>query len=296
MVAVTSLSAPLAQEVTIFNNFDVEDAYNANQGWSLVEGEPFPTAIGFIQGDAFTPVGSDFILNTVELPVWLDNGPNELDVWLMSDVDGLPGEIIEAFHLSDAMGPGGGLVNPLLMDTSVLNPILKEGTQYWLIASLTGPDASGAWNLNSIGDIGPHAVLRSDVGEWSASDQERGAFRITGTPVEEVAIDIEPRRARNKIKPGSRRKISVAILTTEMFDATTVDPLSVEFGPNAALEIHGQGHVEDVDRDGDLDLLLHFNIQDTGIQCGDTTASLIGETFDMALIAGSDNIVTRGCK
>ena len=296
MVGVIRLSAPLAQEATIFNNFDVGYTYNVNLGWSLVVGEPYPTAIEFIQGDAFTPVGSDFTLNTIELVGWLDNGPNELDVWLMSDGGGLPGEVIEAFHFSDAMGPGGGLINPVLMGSSVLNPTLKEGTQYWLIASLTGPDASGAWNMNSIGDIGPHAVLRSDLGAWGVSNQESGVFRITGTPVKEVAIDIEPGRDPNYVKPGSGRKIPVAILTTETFDATTVNPLSVKFGPNGALETHGQGHVKDVDGDGDLDLLLHFISRETGIQCGDTTASLTGKTFAMLEITGTDSIVTRGCK
>ena len=89
--------------------------------------------------------------------------------------------------------------------------------------------------------------------------------------------------------------ISVAILTTEDFDATTVDPLSVEFGPNGATEAHNRGHIEDVDGDGDDDMVLHFRTQETGIQCGDTSASLTGQTFDGTPIEGSDAIQTVGC-
>ncbi len=81
----------------------------------------------------------------------------------------------------------------------------------------------------------------------------------------------------------------------EVFYALEADPLSVEFGPNGATESHGMGHVEDVDDDGDMDLLLHFNTQDTGIQCGDTSGTLTGETFGGQAITGTDAIRTVRC-
>ncbi|MCH7622283.1 MAG: hypothetical protein IH870_10335 [Chloroflexi bacterium] len=51
----------------------------------------------------------------------------------------------------------------------------------------------------------------------------------------------------------------------------------------------------DYDGDGDLDLILHFNTEDTDIQCGDTEASLTGETFIGQPILGTDAIQTVGC-
>jgi uncharacterized repeat protein (TIGR01451 family) len=109
-------------------------------------------------------------------------------------------------------------------------------------------------------------------------------------------IDIKPNICPNSINPKSKQVIALAILTTDTFDATTVDPLTVKFGPNGATEAHGKGHIKDVDGDSDLDLVLHFKVQDTGIACGDTSASLTGETFSGEPIEGSDSINTVGCK
>lgn len=109
-----------------------------------------------------------------------------------------------------------------------------------------------------------------------------------------VSIDIKPGSYPNTINPKSKGVISVAILTTNDFDATTVDPLSIKFGPNGALEFHGKGHIEDVDGDGDIDMVLHFNTQMTGIQYGDTKASLSGKTIGGQAITGMDAIQTVG--
>jgi hypothetical protein len=90
--------------------------------------------------------------------------------------------------------------------------------------------------------------------------------------------------------------IPVAILTTDALDATTVDPLSARFGPSGAIEAHGRGHIEDVDGDGDFDLVLHFRTQDTGIQCGNPSAFLTGETLNGKVIEGADSLRTGKCK
>jgi hypothetical protein len=116
----------------------------------------------------------------------------------------------------------------------------------------------------------------------------------TFTPIV-VTIDIKPGNFPNRINPRSHGVIPVAILTTSMFDATMVDPLSVKFGPKGATEAHGRGHIEDADGDGDLDLVLHFRTQETGITCGATSASLTGETLNGQPITGSDSIKTVGC-
>jgi hypothetical protein len=116
------------------------------------------------------------------------------------------------------------------------------------------------------------------------------------SPPREVAIDIKPGSADNPINPRSAGVVPVAILTTDTFDATTVDPSSVEFGPDGAIEAHRRGHIEDVDGDGDDDLVLHFNTRDAGIQCGDTSVTLTGQTFSEQEVEGTDAITTVGCR
>jgi Tol biopolymer transport system component len=109
----------------------------------------------------------------------------------------------------------------------------------------------------------------------------------------EVNIDIAPRREPNRINPEHGR-LSVAILSDESFDAAQVDAETVRFGPNQAESIDGR--MADIDRDGDVDLILRFVTEETGITCGDTEVSLIGETFEGLKIVGIDSILTMGCR
>ena len=111
-----------------------------------------------------------------------------------------------------------------------------------------------------------------------------------------VPIDIKPGSNANSINPGSQGVIPVAILTTGAFDAATVDPSTVHFGATGTEAAPVQSALEDVDGDGDADMILHFNTQDTGIVCGHTSAALTGQTFSGQQIEGSDSIETVGCK
>jgi len=111
-----------------------------------------------------------------------------------------------------------------------------------------------------------------------------------------VTIDIKPDSQTNNINPRSKGVIAVSILTSEDFDALQVDPDTVLFGPADVEKAHTQAHVEDVDNDGDMDLVFHFRTQETGIQCGDTEAILTGETWDGTPISGTDSVTTVGCE
>jgi hypothetical protein len=119
---------------------------------------------------------------------------------------------------------------------------------------------------------------------------------VISDPVIPVLIDIKPLTRRNNINPKSHGLIRVAVLSTEEFDATTVDPGSVRFGRQGLMEDGGKTRFKDVDGDGRDDLILHFRINETGIQCGDTSAALTGRTFNGRAIHGSDSIRTVGCR
>lgn len=101
-----------------------------------------------------------------------------------------------------------------------------------------------------------------------------------------VAIDVKPGSDENPINCGNENGvIPVAILTTAEFDAANVDHTTVRFGPGHAAETHYdthgmKRHVEDVDYDGDLDLVFHFRGGEAAIACSDTSVTLWGTTLD----------------
>lgn len=106
----------------------------------------------------------------------------------------------------------------------------------------------------------------------------------------EVEIDIKPGSNPNSINPHSKGVIPVAILTTDDFNAATVDVETVRFGPDGAQAEHWA--LEDVDNDGDEDIILHFRTQDTGIRAGDTEAELAGKTWNGWSIHSCDLVRT----
>ncbi|MGI9289234.1 MAG: hypothetical protein ACR2P1_27950 [Pseudomonadales bacterium] len=117
---------------------------------------------------------------------------------------------------------------------------------------------------------------------------------VSEFPTIVVSIDIKPGRRMNKINPKSRGGIWVAVLSGSEFDPLQIDIPTVRFGPDEAKAIRYR--VKDINRDGLGDLLLRFKIRKTGIACGDSEATLTGETFGGQSITGTDSLKTVGCK
>ncbi len=115
------------------------------------------------------------------------------------------------------------------------------------------------------------------------------------TPIQQVTIDIKPGSYPNAINLGSQGLVPVAILSSEEFDANSVDPDTVELA-GADVEVRGKSnrfmaHEEDVDGDGLLDLVVQVataNLDPNSLQDG--YAVLTGKTFDGQDIKGQDEI------
>lgn len=101
-----------------------------------------------------------------------------------------------------------------------------------------------------------------------------------------VEIDIRPGGNPNTINLKSRGVVPVAVLTTDKFDAGTIDPDTVEFADAAPV----RWKLTDVDNDGDDDMLLHFKTQELNLNQSSTEATLTGRTNDGALVNGKDTV------
>jgi hypothetical protein len=172
-VFILSLLAVPCYAGPIFSTLGPGDTYHTNGGKLI--GAPGD----WDQGDQFSFGGpTSYSLDTIEVAATLFTS-NELDVWLMSDVAGQPGAIIEAFNFK---GPTG-LNSQIFVGTSVLKPVLNPGINYWLIASVPTPGMDAGWNSSLPTIFGTHA-FKEGTGAWViATDTPMAAFRISGTPI-----------------------------------------------------------------------------------------------------------------
>lgn len=155
--------------------------------------------------------------------------------------------------------------------------------------------------LGVIDEVRISNVARSD--EWIATGRnyqlDPSAFSSAGDEESLLVIvdlDIKPGGDPNAINcQNEKGVIPVAILTSDDFDATTVDHTTVTFA--GASETHvdkktgePRRHEEDVDGDEDIDLVFHFRFGDTDLTCDSTEGTLVGQTFDGQPIAGTDTV------
>jgi hypothetical protein len=111
----------------------------------------------------------------------------------------------------------------------------------------------------------------------------------------DVDIDIKPGSYPNAINLRSHGLVPVAILSSEQFDATTVDPETVELA-GSGVAMRGKSkrymaHKEDVNGDGLVDLVLQVATENLDPELfQDGYAILTGATFGGRDIEGKDEI------
>ena len=136
-------------------------------------------------------------------------------------------------------------------------------------------------------------VIGSATGTLPGLQSQGAIDAFVGKLVQEIAVEID-------IKPGSDLNpinlgpgvLPVAILSSNAFDATTVDPATVVL-EGARVRLRGQGpmaSVEDVNGDGLDDLVVHVEKAALDLTSTDTITELIARTFGGRIVFGFDSV------
>jgi hypothetical protein len=132
-------------------------------------------------------------------------------------------------------------------------------------------------------------------------DNPYSPFELIMTPIVEfvggnpstVDIDIKPGSDSNCLNSDGHGVIPVAILGSDRVDIEQIDPASLLF---AGLSVRVKGNsrpqcgVEDLDLDGDWDLVCQFIDSPDDWAPGDAEATLTGNFLDGTAFVGSDSI------
>lgn len=176
----------------------------------------------------------------------------------------------------------------------------------WLGAITVVTDGSG--DANFVAGIAattiPSEFITATATNAAGNTSEFSSSRETTSIA--VSIYIRPDSDNIAINLATQGVLAVAMLTSTDFDAALVDTSTVMFA--GAATVHSA--LEDVDGDGDLDMILHFRIQDTNLRAlytqlllddldGDgvldsnhqvASVTLTGQTVDEVLFAGTEDL------
>lgn len=240
----------------------------------------------------------------VQTHVYTGPGPVTVRVTVDDALVEAMGLILSMTSTSVSCTPSLAIVNQpttctaTVTDTSPGTPITPTGSVSFVSSgpgtfsasscTLAGTGASASCSVSytptAFGSVTITATCPGDSNHLGSSGSVALIIRMV------VDIDIKPGSDPNSINVKSMGVVPVAILTTSTFDASTVDPSTVRFGRTGAEAAPVQSDLNDVDQDGDLDLILHFNTQDTGFKAGDTNGFLTGRTHDRTPIEGADSV------
>jgi hypothetical protein len=299
-------------------------AGTADPHWNLVEAAdtnlPLPNAAivatndrAHLANDAVGATGSSWVATTSYTGAWVPAGRYAFETTI--DLTG--------FESSTAVFAGR-----LASDNSVIDLVVN---------GVSLGSAGGAFNRWTDFQIDSELVDGANTFTFVVQNFSVGpmGFRVewSGTadpatveaPVIEAEVVTRPLRRAHVFFPRSWSSVPVAVLSTESFDATTLDPATVDLsgagvstrlvykswrswfcartagsraswrtrvcdGVDAEPEIRYRAYPRDVNGDGRADLVMRFRFGDLVLDPGTTALDLTGLTSDGTEVAGSVEI------
>lgn len=190
---------------------------------------------------------------------------------VMHDLGQIPGAAMNDVgqFVGRATIPGLGQVHAVLWQDGVLTDLGSLG------------DSSVACSINKAGLI---------VGETRPAPHWGNMHACLWIPLITVQVDVKPGDSENSINPRSKGVTPVAIMSTDEFEISALDPSSVVFAGTSPI----CWAFEDVDSDGDQDVVLFFRTEALIVAEGDTEVGLTGKACDGREIEGTDSIKIVG--
>jgi len=112
-----------------------------------------------------------------------------------------------------------------------------------------------------------------------------------------VTIDIKPDSPKNNVNPKSNGMLPVAVFGRPGFDPYQIDVARLRLGVTGVEAAPQQNSsFQDVNLDGEVDLVVNFRIPDTGMTCSTSQLVLTGQMLNGQALAGSDSVIPVGCK
>ncbi|MDH3295615.1 MAG: hypothetical protein OER95_14950, partial [Acidimicrobiia bacterium] len=287
------VAVQLAQSITLIEEGTTGDVF-VRLNRPLGPDDPAQVSIDYATERSNAVPGEDFTPTSGTL-TFVNGGPRELSFPVETfDDSKFTGDLQIVIRLTNPVDVERGAIfqgSVLIDDNDPFDPKLLDDFE----------QGAFLWDTRGPADI---EAVRT---EQSDADARPGQDPVENIGVASVPINIDVKVAGNLCRfeqtsgdgssqgRGQGRGNGVAvvsILTTDSFDATTVDGSTVTLGD--ASETHGKGHAEDVDGDGDKDLVLHFRQSEIGDLSGDAcmgmSVPINGFTFDGRAITsgGSD--------
>jgi beta-glucanase (GH16 family) len=281
--------APIVPLTASFSkiNFDVAEGTTGDVTVKLSrpmnEDDPAQVSVGYaidpgsaVEGREYTPANGTL--------TFVNGGPRELTFPLETFDDAkYEGDERVVLRLFDPVGLSLGsrpVASGTIKDDEAFDPNQLD-------------DFEGTLDLWHAGD-----GVQLDNPEIAAGDSNavpgQGAYErvLEASVPHTVTIDVRGQRCG---RPN--RLITVTLLSTPTFNATTVDPATVTYGN--AHEVHTRRgvprkHVVDANHDGRKDLVFHFRAGATGSDCHTAVTPFNGMTYDGQPVTNESSDVSIG--